>query len=517
MPTPTAVPTFSRGALLTLALLAATYAFFLGWYHSPYAGGSDSSGYMNSARLMLEGRLTDPLRLPAGMPADLLPPQLFVPLGFTSDPTGQHWLPSYPPGLPLHFALLGWLIGLGPATTAIGVGSALAFALLLYFTGREFGLQPNWSLALALLGALSPLTVTYALQPMSDLVAAVWGLATMLFALRSRRHIAWAVAAGAALALAVLVRPTNALFFLPAALALQPSLRHGLAFVLGGVPGALLLALYNRTVYGQFVASGYGDMSHLFSLANVPHTLWHYARWLPAVATPLVLAALALPWQPIPRRLKAVLLTWVAAFLLFYSFYDCTSEHWWYLRFILPALPAVGLAAALVLQRINFPSWFLASRLLPANATPDQLVRGRILRAPVTLLLLLAAAGWLLDWGRTLRVTQVELDERTYALTGRWIADHLPADAVLVAMQVSGNAYYYANRPCLDPNFVTPENYARLNAWLAAHRRPLYAVTHEYEEPTLRQNLPGRWDVVTRLRQATVWRRVDPSPAAPSS
>lgn len=500
---------YSRGTLIILGALIAFYTFVLAWYHSPYAGGSDSSGYMNSARLMLEGRLTIPVPRPVGMPADLLPPGYHVPLGFILDASQQNLLPSYPVGLPLHFAFVGWFIGLGPATTVVGVASGLAFALLLFLIGRAFGLRPTWSLALALLGALSPLTVTYALQPMSDLLAAVWIMAVILCALRSDRQVGWAVAAGAAFAMAVLVRPTNALLIIPAALALHPTVRTWIAFGLGGVPGALFLAGYNRALYGSFFASGYGDVSSLFALRHVPVTLTHYAKWVPAVATPLVFAALALPWLKLSWRMKGLLLTWAGLPLGFYAFYECTFDAWWYLRFILPALPALGLAAALVLQRFNYPSWFLASRLLPDSAEPAEVARGHILRLPVAALLFVAAIWWMLDWGRTLRVTQVELDERTYALTARWIAEELPADAVLVGLQVSGNALYYCNRPVLDQNFFTPENYARLNTWLAAQGRPLYAVLHDYEESTLRRNLPGRWEEVTRLRQATVWRRLD--------
>lgn len=505
----------SRGWLLLLAGLAICYASYLVWYHCPYAGASDQSGYLNSARLMLDGRLSTPLRAPEGLTADILLREHLVPLGFRLDATQQNLLPTYPVGLPLHLAAAGLVIGLQPAATLVGVASALAFVLLLFLACREFGVSPGWSLSTALLGAVSPLVLMNALQPMSYLLAAVWTLAVMVCALRARRHAGWAAAAGAALAIAVLVRPTNVLLFLPAALALPRSMRSWIAFGLGGLPGALFLAAYNHALYGTFLTSGYGNVRSMFAIRHLPPTLSHYAMWLPVVATPLVLAAAALP--KIDRRRKIILLVWAGSFLFFYGAYECTHETWWYLRFILPALPALGIAAVLALQQIRYPSWFLASRLLPPDATPDQVARGRIAQVPLTILLFVAAAGWLLAWDRSLRVSQIELDDRTYPEVGRWVAGQIPPEAIVAAYQVSGAVLYYSDRPFINPVNMIPEDFARFNAWLDREHRPLYAVLFPFEEADILQRMPGRWEVVTRIRQATVWRRVGPDNPSHSS
>lgn len=502
----------ARGRFFLLAGCVILYAGFLAWYHAPYAGSSDASGYLNSARLLLDGKLSTPVRAPEGLTADILPREHLLPLGFRLDATGQNLLPTYPIGLPLHFAAAGLFIGLEPAATLVGVASALAFVFLLYLTSREFGVTPGWSTALAGLAALSPLTLHYALQPMSDLVAAAWALAATLCALRSPRHAGWAAGAGAAFALAVLVRPTNVLVLLPVAIALQPTARTWIAFALGGLPGAVFLAAYNHALYGSFFASGYGDVSSLFALRHLPPTLWHFARWVPVVATPLVLAALALPWLKTDRRRKFVLLAWAVPLMLLYAAYEPTKETWWYLRFILPALPALGIAAALALQPINYPSWFLASRVLPADAPPDQVARGRTLRLPFTVLLFLAATGWMLKWDRDLWATQIELNERAYRLTGRWVAEQLPPEAVLVAYQVSGALLFYTNQPFIIPNNLTAQDNTRLNAWLGARHRVLYAALYPHEESIVRQQMPGQWEVVTRLRQVTIWRRAGLNP-----
>ena len=504
----------SRGRLLLLAGLTLIYVAYLAWYHCPYAGGSDSSGYLNSSRLLLGGKLSTPARVPDGLTAEVLPRSYFTPLGFRLDATQQNLLPTYPIGLPLHFAAAGLVFGLEPATMLVGLASALAFVLLLYLTGREFGVSPGWSLSVALLAAISPLVLQYALQPMSDLVATVWTLAIILCALRSSRHAGWAAGAGAALAMAVLVRPTNLLLVLPAVVALQPRVRTWLAFGLGGLPGALFLAGYNHALYGAALTSGYGDVSSLFALRHVLPSLHNYATWGLVVATPLVVAAAALPWLRIDRRKKFTLLAWAGIILLFYAAYEPTQETWWYLRFILPALPALAIAAALGLQQINYPAWFLVSRVLPADASPAQVAGGPIVRLPVVVLLFLAAAGWLLAWDRSLRVSQIELDDRTYPEVGRWVAGEMPARAIVAAYQVSGAVLYYSDRPFINPVNLTPEDHARFSAWLDREHRPFYAVLFPFEEANLLQRMPGRWEVVTHIRQATVWRRLGPGEPA---
>ncbi len=390
----------SRGKLILLAGAVAAYVFFIAWYHAPYAGGSDSSGYLNSARLLLTGRLTAPLTLPPELPPDLLPRALLAPLGYSPDPRGADLVPSYPVGLPLHFAAVGSLIGLRPAATLVAVFAALGLVGLLYLTARELGVRPGWAVGLAAGAGLSPLTLFYALQPMSDLVTTTWTVLAMFCALRSARHAGWALAAGAAFAVSVLVRPTNLLLVLPALVALAPHRRSWLAFVAGGVPGALFLAGYNHALYGRFLTTGYGDVSSLFAFKYVFTTLGHYALWIPVVASPLVLAAVALPFLRVSRRTKALLLLWGGILPAFYAFYACTHEHWWYLRFILPSLPAAGLAAVLALQEVRFPSVMFATRLVPAGAASENVAPGRALYLPLTLVLLLATVGWMTAWNR---------------------------------------------------------------------------------------------------------------------
>ncbi len=502
----------SRGFKRLLVVAATAYAAFLLWYHCPYAGGSDSSGYLNSARLLLEGKITTQPRLVPGASTALQDPLHFVAPGFRLTLKQPGVSPTYPIGLPLHLAAAGLVVGLEHAATLVNLLAAAALAGLLYHCAREFGVRPNWSAGLVVLFLLSPLTLFLTLQPLSDQLATVWAVAVVFCALRADRHPGWAAAAGLALAVAVLVRPTNLLLFLPAAVALPRRLRPWLAFLGAGLPGAAFLAFYNHTLHGAPWSTGYGSLGYLVDRAYIWVTLRHYAIWLPVVATPLSLAALALPWLELERRKKAVLLTWAGSLLLFYAGYYCTHEAWWYLRFILPALPAVGIAATLALQAVPYPGWLISAHPLAAGAAAP--ATGRGLRITLPPLLLVFAALWLVAWNRHFHISTVELEERPYRQVGRWAAEEMPANAVLCADQVAGAVIFYSDKPFVRPDRFTPASYARFNAFLTARNLELYAALFAYEEPDVFQtHMPGRWEPVQRFRQVTIWRRVGLNPA----
>ena len=110
------------------------------------------------------------------------------------------------------------------------------------------------------------------------------------------------------------------------------------------LPGAHSLA-----AYGSLATTGYGDTSTAFTLACVPQTLAHYARWLPRLLTPVVALNLLLPFLGgESARLRWLLASWILAYASFYSAYTITHETWWYRRFLLPAAPALVIGGLLV-------------------------------------------------------------------------------------------------------------------------------------------------------------------------
>ncbi len=108
------------------------YAVFLARNFSGVAGGADSSGYLNSARLLATGQLTAELRTPPEFgPQATLRRDQFQPQGFAPFDGNPRLSPTYAVGLPLHLAVAGELLGWSQAATAVGVLAAVAALLLL--------------------------------------------------------------------------------------------------------------------------------------------------------------------------------------------------------------------------------------------------------------------------------------------------------------------------------------------------------------------------------------------------
>ena len=490
---PTSQPTRT---ILTIALTVAVlgYLWMLRQHTSPFAGGSDSSGYLNSAALVRAGKLFAPVRALPGHAADEFGPHVLKPLGFNPGPAAGLMVPTYPIGLPLHLAALSPVAGLDWATLPLNMITALAAGGLMYALARQLRLSVPLALGGAALLLVSPQFLFSATQPMSDLLSLVWSLATLSAALRARENRRWALATGFALSVAVLIRPTNLLLLGPVALAFGKNGPRYLWAALGGLPGALLLAYYNQRVNGSFLATGYGAVGALFSreffAANVPH----FARWIPGLLSPLAVAALGVPFVPeLRERTTAVLALWVALLTGFYACYFHSGEAWWYLRFILPAFPAILLLALAVAQsaaaRTRQPGAWLAA-------------------------LLAGALAWECAMNQRLDIFQYKSAESTYPEAASWAREHLPHDAVIASMQVSGAFYYYTDFLIVRWDYVDATNMAPLLRALRESHRPLYAVLYDHEQAEARQRLPGTWTKLTRIRHATIW-RVEPAPDSP--
>jgi hypothetical protein len=499
----TDTPRLSPIVCLLAALFFAAYLGFVAWYTSPHAGGGDSSGYLNSAKLLTEGKIDTELRVPSWAQG-ASPKHLFMPLGFVAEPHEQRIAPSYPVGQPMHLALAASFVGFTWATMTINlVGTAACFSLL-YLTARQFKIRPAWALAVVILYALSPLVFSYTLQSMSELTATTWVLASIYCAIRSRDKSPWAVGAGFAFSIAVLVRPTNLLAIVPLLIGMGLSWRRLLGLSLGGIPGALFLAWYNHTLYGSPFTTGYGHVSGSFAIRYLWPTVQHYAIWIPVLFTPLVIAALGLPFTRIMRLHAWILATWAGSFLMLYATYDCTHDVWWTLRFILPALPAIVISAALVLQHIDRPCCtFALTRGEPGNS-PTQWRRVTISILALTLPL---AIAWQWTWGRHFKVEDLESGERIYKEMAEWAQKNLPTDALFACGQFSGSMYFYTDKPCLYFPFLDNSSYATLTRLAATNNITLYAGLVDHEEADAFKAMPGRWERVAKIRQGYVWKR----------
>jgi hypothetical protein len=466
------------------------YAVFLGTHIGAYAAGSDSSGYLNSARVFSQGRLTAVQRPWPGLPAAELTSYAYVPLGFGPASPGE-MVPKYPMGMPLLVMATAALVGWDAAPQWVIVVHAIAGVLLMGWLGRCAGLSVGWATSGALLLATCPLYVMYSLQMMSDVPATAWAMATVAFAWNARRHAGWAFAAGCALGVAVLIRPTNVLLVLPMAIALGIGWRRWLGFAIGVAPLAAIQLGYNQAAYGQPFHNGYGDVGRLFQWKHVPLSLANYGRWLPILLTPVGLLAFLLPLYARKKPLWTALLTvWMVGFASVYAFYSYTHETWWYLRFILPAFPAAWIAALLVASDLT-RRW----ELLPPGSCRAWLTGG------VSAAALFAFAC---HWNGKLESTTIGRGERGYLETIEWLRPRVPASALVIAMQASGCLYYYTDLSCLRWDQIEPEQFSTIAA--AAAGRPVFALLMPFEEQrAFPERLGGRWTRIGGNHSFSLW------------
>lgn len=481
-----------------LLLLLAGYLRWLIPALTPYATGSDASGYLWSARLFRHGTLSVPIDVPRGFPADVVGPSVFAPLGARVTPGTWTLVATYPTGLPLHIAAANLVLSEQSAVKAVLIVAAGAAVWVLYLIGRDAGLERWWALAGCVVLACSPLFLFMAVQPMSDVAATAWAEAAVLCAWRARRHLTFAIAAGASLGIATLVRPTNALLILPMAAAMPFTWRHYAALSAGGLPCAAFVAVYQAKTYGHPLASGYTDLASAFSSVNLAPSVAHYVRWLPRLASWLVVctpAAFA-GWSGALARWRLVIALWLLVMFGVYAGYPVTSETWWSLRFVLPAFPPLIVASLVGLRQIGDAVAHRVrirslSSILPATAT------------------VVCVAG-LVGSEQFAAHRHWKAGERVYPEALKMMAFDGSRSSATLMLQMSGAANYYAPRlHVLRYDALRLDGWTAIRAWQTRERTTIGAVLYGDEtaeffghDGTL---FPCRWESRGRYRHITFW------------
>jgi hypothetical protein len=356
---------------------------------------------------------------------------------------------------------------------------------LFYLLAREGGAGSPLALAGTAVFALSPLFLFMAVQPMSDALATLWAEATVLFAWRARRRPLDAAAAGAAFGIAVMVRPTSALLLAPVALALPHGRRAYAMFAAGALPAAAFLAAYQSAAYGHPLASGYGDMSSAFSIALIDTSLRHYLRWLPAIASWLVVLAPVgmFAWRGELAPWRTIAAAWVVALFGIYAMYPVTSETWWSLRFVLPAIPLLLVASLAGLQAI-------AGRAAPLVA---------VLAIPL-----------LIRQPEFQAFRSVASDERAYREALQLLTLNPTTPRPVLMVQMSGAAMNYTPQlGLLRYDELTPEAWGAIAEWQRRERLPLGAALFPSEVPRVVDErslpVPCTWSSRGRYRHISFW------------
>lgn len=484
-------PSTLSGPRIALGVGLLGYAVLLFILIGAVPGGSDNSGYFNEARLFAHGQIHAPMRTLAGLPAAERP-FLYVPLGFKPAADGTARLvPTYPPGLPLLLVAAAPIAGWDHAGDLVLLLHSLAGIALVFALGRTCGLPGSWSLAGAAILAASPLYLYTSLQALSDVPATVWATAAVVAALRSRERTGWALASGICISVGFLIRPNNCLVALPVLIAVGLSPKRLILVALGSLPGVAALMAIDHAAYGAALQSGYGAIGGEFHSSLIPGTLEFYVRWLPLLLSPIVIFAPSmLAYMQRMPRITCVLGSWAIAYLAFFSAYRWTHEQWWFLRFLLPAAPALIVAGLIVPH-----SWYERVKTRRSGALIPML----------PLMLIVASIGFELGQARPLgEARAIGHGERKYGRVAAWLNAHVPENSSIVMSQASGAFYYYTHFTLLRYEEMDSSVASRVGSLLRSEGRPLYAVLFPFEEGKLK-NLPGSWTHVVSVDDVSIW------------
>jgi len=468
-------------AILIAGLIA--YGVMLYRHLSFGAGGSDSSGYLNEARLMVSGRMIRPIAMLQTLHLTSEWGHVFLPLGFLSAPhDGRRMVPSYPPGLPAHFAVAGWIGGWSVAPFLVPLLAGLTSLALMFVLARQFGLSPWNALAASAILGICPIFLFMSAQPMSDIVATVWSIAAIVCALAAEKKPMMAAAAGAAFAIGVCIRPSNMLLAIAVGFALRWRVSRLAIAVAAATPFAIALMVWNNALFGNPLRTGYGDMDYMLSWANYHERFPHYTYWLAVQLSPLIFPGGLL--VAFDRRVeswrRALLLSWFVPFFVFYCFYGA-YETWWYTRFLLPAIPPLIIGFFLLIRDLRTPRVVMA-------------------------ILVVAILAVALREDRKIRPLAVGEGESIYPEVVHWAEQRLPPDALVVTHGFSGSFLYYSGRSIVRWDQLDQDQFELLRAYVGAANLRWYALVSSEEFMEVQTRMPGVWTPIGTHRYMTLYR-----------
>ncbi len=459
-------------------------------------GGADVHGYVSQAYLWAHGvpRIEQPLAAALPWPhADAA----LAPIGYRAAASGHAAVPIYAPGFPILMAVALRIAGpCGPffvVPLLCGVLVWTTFAL-----GRRVA-TPSTGAAAAIVVAASPIVRYQSLLPMSDVpVAALWLTALALLSKGGQSPFS-AAGAGAAAALALLVRPNlllAAVVLVGWLIATRASVSRLMAFVLPLAASALAVAGLNWTFYGAPWRSGYGGVTALFSVSHFRPNLVSHTRALWRSQSPLIFLCV-LPLVPaLPRigsaltpAVRALLAVFLAAVWMSYLFY-LPFAQWEYLRFVLPAIPVMAILSVVAIERL--------STLVPRPF--DALAASALV---FTMLWIQFA------FARGDRFERLPVLQHRYLDVARYVDAQLPPDAAIICFLHSGSLRFYTGRVTARYDWLDRASLLRAPADLRAAGYHAFVVLENWEIPEVRDRLglapdaPLPWTIRARLTQPT--------------
>jgi hypothetical protein len=469
-------------------------------------GGCDSYGYANLGQTISKLKATEPVKELAefNLSQDYI--DLFIPIANLRGPRPGTMSNVYSIGLPLHAAvaaaIFGWDIGpflVSPLSAALSV-------LLMYLIGLEFGLSRRLSAAGGILLGIFPTVTSQGLVLMTDVPALLWSLATILAALRSRKNLRWAVAAGFAFGVSILMRPPDALLLIPILFALPISIKSLTRFALGGLPTAVVFFLYNWAAYGNPLEVGHAAAGQysLFKFTLFTTHISQFAYWISILMSPLALFSWAatIANKSVHWRDRALIISWFGGFYIFWCFYDIEYDYdgsWWFTRYLLPGLPAVILGFLLTIRYISdlFNNW--ADKGL-------NIAMGKFV-APILLIPVFMTS---VSRIRFYNIYDAGVGQEEMKKAALWAGKILPEKSLVVSADYSGTVRYYLNHSSLRYDQVKPGQFSAVKDRIKEKGRQLYALLIYYEPDTAQRKIPGKWTLIDTFNGHTTLWRIDP-------
>ncbi len=457
-------------------------------FHTFVASGTDQAAYIEAAHRWAAGRVAKPSPLQFS-PVWSPPEFAAAPFGFRPGTARGTDVGEYPLGLPV---LMAAAIRLGGPLAAYLVAPMFAGILVWSASLVGSGLAGSWAgLLTAGLLAASPITLAFAVQPMSDVPAAAsW---TLAWAMSLRPGLGASAAAGAAVAAAIMIRPNLAPLVavilgllwtqreigdeVPAS---YPWRRIALCACVAAI-GPAMVAWSHYELYGSPFRPGYLGAADFYHLANIQLNLTTYPRLLMLVHTPLIFAGLiastSLRWprvrQRLNRRARAVALsavTFVVLNYLLYLPYLPVSDPG-FLRFVFPAFVALCVLLAGLLAHV--------ARLSTS-------------RALATVSVVPAVVVMLYPTGTVRFALEIHTHSARVRSAGHYLREVLPANAVVITSAQGTSIAHYTGRLIVRLDAIPPDGFDSLVDNLGRYGyRPVLVLDGEGERAFFQAHFPS--------------------------
>jgi len=495
----------SAGSLLsglfifTSGAAAVYYSYLMFRYTSKAITGNDSYGYASLAKYITQLKVAQPIveLSQLGLPPDFT--TVFIPITYIGGPQPGTMVPQYPPGHPMLIAAFSLLFGWETGPFLIGPISVIASSALTYLIARELGLSRKLSTVAGIMLALTPIVVYMGLQMISDAPSMALCLGAVYASLACRRKTGFGWVAGMFFGLAVLLRPTNLFLIMPVIFCLPLNIRAITYFMLGGLPSALFLYVYNSSVYGSPFQSSYGFSAldvfqPSFSYMSIRFS--YYTYWIARFMSPLILAGWlgAIFNHELSIRVRAFLISWFSSYFIMYCMYSFYND-WWFTRFLLPGWPALIIGSlftakyvgAMLAKNVNPHNYVLASRIPPL--------------ALITVVIVFSVYHI-----KSLSLFDTHLGAQNEKNIVLWADKQLPRNALVVSGYLGGLVKYYGSLSMIKYSEVNEARWNILKEKAQSKGVPVYALLTPPEVEPAQKCIPAEWRLLGTYEHQTLWR-----------